>query len=118
MFQPAVLYMRQWLRAGPEERGALFQRQATLSAPVRTYELGYVRTALNVPLIFHVSKNVGLGFGPSLWFDFIVERHPDYGDEIYQATSSNPVGARRAAGPLPRHTRLQVGLLTTIVVAI
>jgi hypothetical protein len=132
LLQPALLYFYQWLTVdvasspfdafggSPPSAGATFQQQATLSAARRVFTLSYVRLALSVPLVVHVSNSVGLGFGPSAWLDFIVHRQPIYGRELLQRPAyyeddeaSDPVKIRA-----PRRTRFQVGLFTTILVAL
>jgi hypothetical protein len=128
---PALGYVHEWARETPygaweptfgggvTSAGATFQQQSSLASALRRQEIGYVRAALTLPLTFRLSPSVAIGFGPEMWFDFIVRRVPDYGTTFQQLPSSSdeaPSPAERY--PAPARRRFQVGLSTMLVIAI
>jgi hypothetical protein len=130
---PALAYVHEWIHpslvsdgtfgfgSNPPAVGATFQQQAALSAPFRRNEIGYVRCALSVPLLVRLSPSVGIGFGPDLWFDFIVRRDPNYGRAFQQMPAYFPDDGEADLAqryPEPARRRFQVGLSTVLVVAL
>jgi hypothetical protein len=81
-------------RASPGEQrvgaqGAVFQ-QPLVAGYFGPDRRRFLRFALSIPVVFHVSDNVGLALGPDLWFDVMLRGE--------------------------RYTRTQVGASTTIYV--
>lgn len=79
-----VSYVREWRRlkdfhneAGylnVNAQGRTLQTQTALANPGANvnYDAHVLRPSLFVPVVFHVSPSVALGFGPELWVDWLL----------------------------------------------
>ena len=109
---PGVYYMRAWRRL----RQRAFQAsdgdgyiEPASTLDIFEYDAQFLRFALRLPLVFHLSPSVAVGLGPALWWDLFLSQDPR-GSRIPSLSPPSPLGAfPTQVDPYPR-TRLIVGL--------
>ncbi len=111
---PGVYYMRHWRRltqrvshGSPHDPVAPGGPQASLD--FLEYDAHFVRLALTLPLVFHVSSSIALGFGPALWWDRFLAQDPRGTRSFTLSPWAGPAGFQSEVDPYPR-SRLALGI--------
>jgi len=76
-----VSYVRAWrnwkLTDRTNVQGRGLQQQTVLANEASDFDAHLLRATLFLPLSFHASQAVVLGFGPALWYDHVLSREPE-----------------------------------------